>query len=154
MPVERGGKNVEISKRKPLILGVVLAFIIIAVIGFRLWYAANPQFHSGGIVAGPYHGQEYADALGNSEAYQLRVNKFGYVIFENPSKGFEQIQTDCREAIEYIKANYSTGKFSRWNWEMYEVYGDQLDSDNQTLFLQGQKLSLFLGIYAHSFATS
>jgi len=90
--------------------------------------------------------------FGNDSAYEIGANKAGYAVFKNPNKAFAQMKIDCAKGIAAIRKEYKLFPLSRWNYDMYEVYGWQLTKTKDTEAVdQARKVTSFMDIYENSF---
>jgi len=89
--------------------------------------------------------------LGTNPAYQIGVNKDGYVVFKNPKNAFRQMKIDFTKGISALRKEYYLLPLTRWNHKKYETYGWQLSETKDSVAKeQAGKLSAFLDIFENS----
>jgi len=84
-------------------------------------------------------------------AYALELNEEGKPVFKNPSKALKQAKTDYSDNIAAIKKEHHLLPLSRYYYKPYKVYAWQVESDSNTVTVQGADLTTFLDIYENSF---
>ena len=90
--------------------------------------------------------------IGNNSAYEIGANKEGYAVFKNPNKAFAQMKIDFSKGIAAIQKEYKLLPLSRWNYDMYGVYGWQLKETKDTEAVdQAWKVTQFMDLYENSF---
>jgi len=90
--------------------------------------------------------------IGNDSAYEIGANKQGYAVFKNPNKAFAKMKIDLSQGIAAIQKEYSLLPLSRWNYDIYGVYGWQLTKTTDAeVIAQAWKVTSFMDIYDNSF---
>lgn len=152
-------KNV-LNYKKPTFWIVLVTALLCVVAMFCL--ASNP---TGTTIHNPYV-QEYivgaTGILGSvdtekyteiSKNFAIGADKYGRAVFKNPHKAFETFETLYADAIELIKLENDLKPFSHKNYEMYKVYGIQMEykKGNPEILAYCAFVSHFLDIYENSF---
>jgi len=144
-------------KKRNLRVGIIaVCFIILAVFPI-IWkypkYDKNKEYVREYIIGQPgIRGTVNITNIGNNSAYEIGANKEGFAVFKNPNKAFAQMKIDFPKGIAAIKKEFKLFPLSRWNYDMYGVYGCQLTitRDPETV-TQAFKVSGFMDIYENSF---
>ena len=90
--------------------------------------------------------------FGDYSAYEIGANKEGYAVFKNPNKAFAQMKIDFAKGIAAIRKEYIFFPLTRWNYDMYGVYGWQLKETKDTEAVdQAWKVTQFMDLYENSF---
>ena len=144
-------------KKRNVIVGLIAVCIIILSMFPIIWkyprYDKNKEYVSEYIIGQPgIKGTVDITKIGNSAAYEIGANKQGYAVFKNPDKAFEQMEKDFSKGIAAIQKEFTLLPLTRWNCDMYKIYGWQLTKTKDAEALaQAWKVSSFMDIYENSF---
>ena len=92
--------------------------------------------------------------FGNDVQYELGINVYGDIVFENPSIALKKFKKDNEMALSAIGKEYTLDDFSYKNYKIYGQIGWQFNPDDQEMLIQSNRISHFADIYENSFNRS
>ena len=83
--------------------------------------------------------------------YDIGANKYGYAVFKNPKKAFNQLKKDNKKGLKLISKEFSLLPLSKFNYEKYGNYGCQVTTGTDEEKKQARFVCIFMDIYENSF---
>jgi len=146
-------------KKKNRIIGVIAVWIIFLSVPTGIIYWQYPKYDKDKEWVREYivgqtgiRGGVDITRFGNDPAYEIGADIEGYAVFKNPNRAFAKMKIDFSKGISAIKKEYKLLPLSRWNYDMYGIYGWQLtETKDEEAVAQAWKVSGFMDIYENSF---
>ena len=134
-----------------VLIGIFISLLVITIIiflGFKVYdhiFFKYDTLHDGDTLE---QQQYYPD----NEAYELALNSKNLIAFKYPDRALKQLKKDCKNAIDEIQKEFNI-KFtlSKYNYDIYETYSWQLDTDDEKIIKHALFLNNALDTYRHSF---
>ena len=124
--------------KKILIVLVFLSLIL------TLFSCNNPSWK----VVSQYTGNV---SFGDNEAYALGENSDGIPIFKDADKALKQAIIDYEDGFNAIKEQFNLKPISKNTFDEYKTYGWQLNTEDENIKEQSEKISQILDFYENSF---
>ena len=122
--------------------------LLVVLISLSLFFTLSSCVKSSGKVVSEYTGNV---SFGDNDAYALGENSDGIPIFKDTNKTLKQAIIDYEDGFNAIKEQFNLKPISKNTFDEYKTYGWQLNTNDENIKKQGEKITQFLDFYENSF---
>lgn len=140
----------KISKKlKIIFLLMLVCFSVIAFIFYDNRFKYSQEYIPG--TSNIKGNVDVASFLEKGEEFAIGANQYGYAVFKNPNKAFEKLKKDYKKGIALIKKEYDLEDLSQDNYNLYKIYGWQVETGDDESKEEARFITSFMDIYENSF---
>ena len=140
-------------KKRIVIISIFLVFIV-SFIFIRTSSYTNELEYSQEYIIGKGNIKGEVDVSrfeSKGKEFEIGANKYGYAVFKNPKKAFEELKKDYKKGIELIQKENNLRPLSQSNYDEYGHYGWQVTTGTVEEQEQARFVTSFMDIYDNSF---